>query len=160
MLHSVENQLAEQDVSDLSQQISTTLNCIPQSPVDPDDKKISKIKERQLPQRCPFCLNRGECSLLSSGAALRPAVNSADFSEHSRARDVFLTVEDPAGPMDYRVRNEDGNIQDYRLLPVRRYFRATAELCHAGTGLSITSISIPRCAEKNLIAIAVVISLR
>jgi two-component system heavy metal sensor histidine kinase CusS len=28
-------------------------------------------------------------------------VNSADFSEHSRARDVFLwTVEDPAGPMD------------------------------------------------------------
>jgi two-component system heavy metal sensor histidine kinase CusS len=44
MLHSVENHFAEQDVSDL-QQISTTLNRILQSPVDPDDKKISKIKE-------------------------------------------------------------------------------------------------------------------
>lgn len=38
MLHSVENHFAEQDVSDL-QQISTTLNRILQSPVDPDDKK-------------------------------------------------------------------------------------------------------------------------
>ena len=33
---------AEQDVSDL-QQISTTLNRILQSPVDPDEKKVSKI---------------------------------------------------------------------------------------------------------------------
>ncbi len=40
----LENHFAEQDVSDL-QQISTTLNRILQSPVDPDDKKISKIKE-------------------------------------------------------------------------------------------------------------------
>lgn len=38
MLHSVENHFAEQDVSDL-QQISTTLNRILQSPVDPDEKK-------------------------------------------------------------------------------------------------------------------------
>lgn len=55
MLHSVENHFAEQDVSDL-QQISTTLNRILQSPVDPDDKKIKQNKgiNCQLPQRCPF----------------------------------------------------------------------------------------------------------
>lgn len=44
MLHSVDKHFAEQDVSDLHQ-ISTTLNRILQSPVDPDEKKISKIKE-------------------------------------------------------------------------------------------------------------------
>src|SRR5699024_4889629 len=44
MLHSVENHFAQKDVIDL-QQISTTLNRILESPVDPDDKKISKIKE-------------------------------------------------------------------------------------------------------------------
>ncbi|EOT2525199.1 two-component sensor histidine kinase, partial [Escherichia coli] len=45
---------------------------------------------------------RGEVLYSSAqGAALRPAVNSADFSEHSRARDVFLwTVEDTARAMD------------------------------------------------------------
>ena len=54
MLHSVENHFAEQDVSDL-QQISTTLNRILQSPVDPDDKnKQNKGINCQLPQRCPF----------------------------------------------------------------------------------------------------------
>lgn len=44
MLHSVEKHFAEQDVSDL-QQISTTLSRILQSPADPDEKKVSKIKE-------------------------------------------------------------------------------------------------------------------
>jgi|GEM_PF-3174699 len=53
MLHSVENHFAEQDVSDL-QQISTTLNRILQSPVDPDDNKQNKGINCQLPQRCPF----------------------------------------------------------------------------------------------------------
>ncbi|MBL1465142.1 two-component sensor histidine kinase, partial [Klebsiella pneumoniae] len=95
---------AEQDVSDLHQ-ISTTLNRILQSPVDPDEKKISKIKESIASYRnvALLLLNpRGEVLYSSvQGAALRSAVSSADFSEHSRARDVFLwTVEDPAGPMD------------------------------------------------------------
>ncbi|MCQ4034059.1 hypothetical protein FK513_31440, partial [Klebsiella pneumoniae] len=72
-----------QDVSDL-QQISTTLNRILQSPVDPDDKKISKIKESIASYRnvALLLLNpRGEVLFSSAqGAALRPAVNSADFS--------------------------------------------------------------------------------
>lgn len=65
MLHSVENHFAEQDVSDL-QQISTTLNRILQSPVDPDDKKISKIKESIASYRnvALLLLNPvGKCSL-------------------------------------------------------------------------------------------------
>ena len=44
MLYSVENHFAEQDVSDL-QQISTAMNRILQSPADPDEKKLSKLKE-------------------------------------------------------------------------------------------------------------------
>lgn len=65
MLHSVENHFAEQDVSDL-QQISTTLNRILQSPVDPDEKsKQNKGVDCQLPQRCPFApQSQGKCSLV------------------------------------------------------------------------------------------------
>ncbi|MEX0576643.1 two-component sensor histidine kinase, partial [Enterobacter cloacae subsp. cloacae] len=44
MLHSVEKHFAEQDISDL-QQISRAMHRILQSPADPDEKKISKIKE-------------------------------------------------------------------------------------------------------------------
>ncbi len=134
MLHSVENHFAEQDVSDL-QQISTTLNRILQSPVDPDDKKISKIKESIASYRnvALLLLNpRGEVLFSSAqGGALRPAVNSADFSEHSRARDVFLGRWRILLTDGYRVRNEDGNIQDYRLLWSGDISGQTAELCHA-----------------------------
>ncbi|MEH3377229.1 copper/silver sensor histidine kinase SilS, partial [Enterobacter kobei] len=117
MLHSVENHFAEQDVSDL-QQISTTLNRILQSPVDPDEKKVSKIKESIASYRnvALLLLNpRGEVLFSSAqGAALRPAVNSADFSEHSRARDVFLwTVEDPARPMDT---GSEMKMETYRII--------------------------------------------
>ncbi|STW26211.1 sensor kinase CusS [Klebsiella michiganensis] len=66
MLHSVENHFAEQDVSDL-QQISTTLNRILQSPVDPDEKKVSKIKESIASYRnVAFCssIPGGKCSLV------------------------------------------------------------------------------------------------
>ncbi len=45
MLHSVENHFAEQDVSDLQQISALTRNRILQSSVDPDEKKVSKIKE-------------------------------------------------------------------------------------------------------------------
>lgn len=116
MLHSVENHFAEQDVSDL-QQISTTLNRILQSPADPDEKsKQNKGVDCQLPQRCPFApQSQGEVLFSSAqGAALRPAVNSADFSEHSRARDVFLwTVEDPARPMDT---GSEMKMETYRII--------------------------------------------
>jgi two-component system heavy metal sensor histidine kinase CusS len=116
MLHSVENHFAEQDVSDL-QQISTTLNRILQSPVDPDEKsKQNKGVDCQLPQRCPFApQSQGEVLFSSAqGAALHPAVNSADFSEHSRARDVFLwTVEDPARPMDT---GSEMKMETYRII--------------------------------------------
>ncbi len=90
MLHSVEKHFAEQDVSDL-QQISTTLSRILQSPADPDEK-VSKIKESIASYRnVALCSSIGGEVLFSSaqGAALRPAVNSADFSEHSRARMSF-----------------------------------------------------------------------
>jgi two-component system heavy metal sensor histidine kinase CusS len=41
-------------------------------------------------------------------------VNSADFSEHSRARDVFLwTVEDPARPMDT---GSEMKMETYRII--------------------------------------------
>ncbi len=61
MLHSVEKHFAEQDVSDL-QQISTTLSRILQSPADPDEKKVSKIKESSsIPGvRCCTALRRGQ----------------------------------------------------------------------------------------------------
>lgn len=103
MLHSVEKHFAEQDISDL-QQISTAMHRILQSPADPDQKKISKLKESIASYRnvAVLLLDPQGKTLFSSaqGAALRPAMNAADFSAHRRAQDVFLwTVEDPAAPM-------------------------------------------------------------
>ncbi|EHP4558166.1 Cu(+)/Ag(+) sensor histidine kinase, partial [Escherichia coli] len=162
-LHSVENHFAEQDVSDL-QQISTTLNRILQSPVDPDDKKISKIKESIASYRnvALLLLNpRGEVLFSSAqGAALRPAVNSADFSEHSRARDVFLwTVEDPAGPMDT---GSEMKMETYRIIASsgQAIFQGKQQNYVMLTGLSINfHLHYLDALKKNLIAIAVVISL-
>ena len=163
MLHSVENHFAEQDVSDL-QQISTTLNRILQSPVDPDDKKISKIKESIASYRnvALLLLNpRGEVLFSSAqGAALRPAVNSADFSEHSRARDVFLwTVEEPAGPMDT---GSEMKMETYRIIASsgQAIFQGKQQNYVMLTGLSINfHLHYLDALKKNLIAIAVVISL-
>lgn len=81
MLHSVENHFAEQDVSDL-QQISTTLNRILQSPVDPDDKKISKIKESIASYRnvALLLLNpRGKCSLAQLRGGTTPGSEFSRF---------------------------------------------------------------------------------
>ncbi|ECN8405759.1 copper/silver sensor histidine kinase SilS, partial [Salmonella enterica subsp. enterica serovar Typhimurium] len=157
------NHFAEQDVSDL-QQISTTLNRILQSPVDPDDKKISKIKESIASYRnvALLLLNpRGEVLFSSAqGAALRPAVNSADFSEHSRTRDVFLwTVEDPARPMDT---GSEMKMETYRIIASsgQAIFQGKQQNYVMLTGLSINfHLHYLDALKKNLIAIAVVISL-
>ncbi|EOC1318652.1 Cu(+)/Ag(+) sensor histidine kinase [Cronobacter turicensis] len=163
MLHSVENHFAEQDVSDL-QQINTTVHGILQSSADPDEKKISKIKESIASYRNVAVLlmdPQGNTLLSSSqGAALRPAMKTADFSSHRRAQDVFLwTVEDPLRPVHggpgmkmetYRIIASSGTAtlqgksQNYVLL----------------TGLSINfHLHYLDALKKNLIAIAVVISL-
>lgn len=163
MLHSVENHFAEQDVSDL-QQINTTVHGILQSSADPDEKKISKIKESIASYRNVAVLlmdPQGNTLLSSSqGAALRPAMKTADFSSHRRAQDVFLwTVEDPVRPVHggpgmkmetYRIIASSGTAtlqgksQNYVLL----------------TGLSINfHLHYLDALKKNLIAIAVVISL-
>jgi two-component system heavy metal sensor histidine kinase CusS len=50
----------------------------------------------------------------AQGAALRPAMNTADFSEHRRAQDVFLwTVEDPAENMHA---GSDMKMETYRII--------------------------------------------
>ena len=163
MLHSVENHFAEQDVSDL-QQINTTMHGILQSPADPDEKKISKIKESIASYRNVAVLlmdPQGNILFTSAqGAALRPAMKTADFGSHCRAQDVFLwTVEDPVMPVHggpgmkmetYRIIASSGTAtlqgknQNYVLL----------------TGLSINfHLHYLDALKKNLIAIAVVISL-
>ena len=163
MLHSVEKHFAEQDVSDL-QQISTTLSRILQSPADPDEKKVSKIKESIASYRnvALLLLNpRGEVLYSSAqGAALRPAVNSADFSEHSRARDVFLwTVEDTARAMDT---GSGMKMETYRIIASsgQATFQGKQQNYVMLTGLSINfHLHYLDALKKNLIAIAVVISL-
>lgn len=163
MLHSVEKHFAEQDISDL-QQISTAMYRILHSPADPDQKKISKIKESIASYRnvAVLLLDPQGNTLFSStqGAALRPAMKTADFSEHRRAQDVFLwTVEDPAPPMHagsamkmetYRIiassgtATLQGKTQDYVML----------------IGLSINfHLHYLEALKKNLLAIAAVISL-
>ncbi|WP_129232720.1 MULTISPECIES: Cu(+)/Ag(+) sensor histidine kinase [Cronobacter] len=163
MLHSVENHFAEQDVSDL-QQINTTMHGILQSSADPDEKKISKIKESIASYRNVAVLlmdPQGNTLFSSSqGAALRPAMKTADFSSHRRTQDVFLwTVEDPVRPVHggpgmkmetYRIIASSGTAtlqgksQNYVLL----------------TGLSINfHLHYLDALKKNLIAIAVVISM-
>ena len=78
MLHSVEKHFAEQDISDL-QQISSAMHRILQSPADPDQKKISKLKESVASYRnvAVLLLDPQGNTLFSSaqGAALRPAMN-------------------------------------------------------------------------------------
>jgi two-component system heavy metal sensor histidine kinase CusS len=64
-----------------------------QSPADPDQKKISKLKESIASYRnvAVLLLDPQGNTLFSSaqGAALRPAMNTADFSEHRRHRMCF-----------------------------------------------------------------------
>ena len=163
MLHSVEKHFAEQDVSDL-QQISTTLNRILQSPADADEKKISKIKESIASYRNIALLllsPQGEVLFSSAqGSALRSALNSADFSEHTRIRDVFLwTVEDPAEPM---FSGSGMKMETYRIIASsgQAIFQGKQQHYVMLTGLSINfHLHYLDALKKNLIAIAVVISL-
>ncbi len=102
MLHSVEKHFAEQDISDL-QQISSAMHRILQSPADPDERKVSKIKESIASYRnvAVLLLDPQGNELFSSaqGAALRPAVNTADFgTQPPRAGCVSLDGRDPSMP--------------------------------------------------------------
>ncbi|WP_234083198.1 Cu(+)/Ag(+) sensor histidine kinase [Enterobacter quasiroggenkampii] len=163
MLHSVEKHFAEQDISDL-QQISTTMHRILHSPADPDQKKISKIKESIASYRnvAVLLLDPHGNTLFSStqGAALRPAMKTADFSEHRRAQDVFLwTVEDPANPVHA---GSDMKMETYRIIASS----GTATLQGKTQdyvmliGLSINfHLHYLEALKKNLLAIAAVISL-
>ncbi|MCI4001476.1 Cu(+)/Ag(+) sensor histidine kinase [Dickeya dianthicola] len=163
MLHSVENHFAEQDVSDL-QQISTTMQRLLQSPAETDEKKINKINESIASYRnvAVLLLNPQAEVLFSSaqGAALRPAVNTADFSEHSRARDVFLwTVEDPARPM---LSAPDMTMETYRIIASSgvTVFQGKNQNYVMLIGLSINfHLHYLDALKKNLVAIATVISL-
>ncbi|EPM4163821.1 Cu(+)/Ag(+) sensor histidine kinase [Enterobacter chengduensis] len=137
MLHSVEKHFAEQDISDLKQ-ISSAMHRILHSPVDPDQKKITKIKESIASYRnvAVLLLDPQGNTLFSSaqGAALRPAMTAAGFSEHRGAQDVFLwTVEhaptNPHAGSDMNMKREtyrivasagtatlQGKTQDYVML--------------------------------------------
>ncbi|SFT44168.1 two-component system, OmpR family, heavy metal sensor histidine kinase CusS [Kosakonia arachidis] len=163
MLHSVENHFAEQDVSDL-QQISTTMQRLLQSPADPDEKKISKIKESIASYRNVAVLlldAQGEVLFSSAqGAALHPAVNTADFREHSRARDVFLwTVAAPARAM---LSSHDMKMETYRIIASSGVtaFQGKNQNYVMLIGLSINfHLHYLDALKKNLVAIATVISL-
>ncbi|MCK7450178.1 Cu(+)/Ag(+) sensor histidine kinase [Enterobacter chengduensis] len=165
MLHSVEKHFAEQDISDLKQ-ISSAMHRILHSPVDPDQKKITKIKESIASYRnvAVLLLDPQGNTLFSSaqGAALRPAMTAAGFSEHRRAQDVFLwTVEhaptNPHAGSDMNMKREtyrivasagtatlQGKTQDYVML----------------IGLSINfHLHYLEALKKNLLLIAAAISL-
>ncbi len=162
MLHSVEKHFAEQDISDL-QQISRAMHRILQSPADPDEKKISKIKESLASYRNVAVLlldPRGNVLLSSQGEAIRPAVNTADFSAHRRAQDVFLwTVEDAGKAMHA---GSDMKMETYRIIASSGTATLQGKEQHYVMliGLSINfHLHYLEALKKNLIAIAVAISL-
>jgi len=163
MLHSVEKHFAEQDVRDLKQ-ISLTMNRILQTPVAPDQKKISKIKESISDYRnvAVLILTDGGDVLFSSpqGATLRSAVNASNFTAHSRAREIFLwTVKEPA----LLMRNgSDMKMQTYRIVASsgKATLNGKPQTYQMIIGLSIDfHLHYLEALKKNLIAIAFVISL-
>lgn len=163
MLHSVEKHFAEQDISDL-QQISSAMHRILQSPADPDQKKISKLKESVASYRnvAVLLLDPQGNTLFSSaqGAALRPAMNTANFSEHLQAQDVFLwTVEDPVNPMHA---GSDMKMETYRIIASsgRTTLQGKTQDYVMLIGLSINfHLHYLEALKKNLFAIAAAISL-
>ena len=163
MLHSVEKHFAEQDISDL-QQISSAMHRILQSPADPDQKKISKLKESVASYRnvAVLLLDPQGNTLFSSaqGAALRPAMNTANFSEHRQAQDVFLwTVEDPVKPMHA---GSDMKMETYRIIASsgRTTLQGKTQDYVMLIGLSINfHLHYLEALKKNLFAIAAAISL-
>ena len=163
MLHSVEKHFAEQDINDL-QQISTAMHRILQSPADPDEKKISKIKESIASYRNVAVLlldARGEVLFSTAqGAALRPAVNTAAFSTHSRARDVFLWTVDDSTRQSHS--GAEMKSDTYRIIASSgtATLQGKAQNYVMLIGLSINfHLHYLDALKKNLIAIAVVISL-
>ncbi|HFK5733470.1 Cu(+)/Ag(+) sensor histidine kinase [Enterobacter sichuanensis] len=162
MLHSVEKHFAEQDVSDL-QQISSAMHRILQSPADPDQKKISKLKESLAGYRnvAVLLLDPQGNSLFSSaqGAALRPAMNTANFSQHRQAQDVFLwTVDDPDMAMHA---GSDMKMETYRIIASSgtATLQGKTQNYVMLIGLSINfHLHYLEALKKNLFAIAAVIS--
>ncbi|EQC2548585.1 Cu(+)/Ag(+) sensor histidine kinase [Enterobacter sichuanensis] len=162
MLHSVEKHFAEQDVSDL-QQISSAMHRILQSPADPDQKKISKLKESLAGYRnvAVLLLDPQGNTLFSSaqGAALRPAMNTANFSQHRQAQDVFLwTVDDPDMAMHA---GSDMKMETYRIIASSgtATLQGKTQNYIMLIGLSINfHLHYLEALKKNLFAIAAVIS--
>lgn len=162
MLHSVEKHFAEQDVSDL-QQISSAMHRILQSPADPDQKKISKLKESLAGYRnvAVLLLDPQGNTLFSSaqGAALRPAMHTANFSQHRQAQDVFLwTVDDPDMAMHA---GSDMKMETYRIIASSgtATLQGKTQNYVMLIGLSINfHLHYLEALKKNLFAIAAVIS--
>ncbi|HHK9554733.1 Cu(+)/Ag(+) sensor histidine kinase [Enterobacter sichuanensis] len=162
MLRSVEKHFAEQDVSDL-QQISSAMHRILQSPADPDQKKISKLKESLAGYRnvAVLLLDPQGNTLFSSaqGAALRPAMNTANFSQHRQAQDVFLwTVDDPDMAMHA---GSDMKMETYRIIASSgtATLQGKTQNYVMLIGLSINfHLHYLEALKKNLFAIAAVIS--
>ena len=162
MLHSVEKHFAEQDISDL-QQISRAMHRILQSPADPDEKKISKIKESLASYRNVAVLlldPRGNVLFSSQGEAIRPAVNTADFSAHRRAQDVFLWSVEDAGKAMHA--GSDMKMETYRIIASsgRTTLQGKTQDYVMLIGLSINfHLHYLEALKKNLFAIAAAISL-
>ncbi|MHA1009712.1 Cu(+)/Ag(+) sensor histidine kinase [Enterobacter roggenkampii] len=162
MLHSVEKHFAEQDVSDL-QQISSAMHRILQSPADPDQKKISKLKESLASYRnvAVLLLDPQGNTLFSSaqGAALRPAMNTANFSQHRQAQDVFLWTVD--GPDMAMHAGSDMKMETYRIIASSgtATLQGKTQNYVMLIGLSINfHLHYLEALKKNLFAIAAVIS--
>ncbi|MDR0174487.1 Cu(+)/Ag(+) sensor histidine kinase [Enterobacter sichuanensis] len=162
MLHSVEKHFAEQDVSDL-QQISSAMHRILQSPADPDQKKISKLKESLAGYRnvAVLLLDPQGNTLFSSaqGAALRPAMNTANFSQHRQAQDVFLWTVD--GPDMAMHAGSDMKMETYRIIASSgtATLQGKTQNYVMLIGLSINfHLHYLEALKKNLFAIAAVIS--
>jgi two-component system heavy metal sensor histidine kinase CusS len=162
MLHSVEKHFAEQDVSDL-QQISSAMHRILQSPADPDQKKISKLKESLASYRnvAVLLLDPQGNTLFSSaqGAALRPAMNTANFSQHRQAQDVFLWTVD--GPDMAMHAGSDMKMETYRIIASSgtATLQGKTQNYVMLIGLSINfHLHYLEALKQNLFAIAAVIS--
>jgi two-component system heavy metal sensor histidine kinase CusS len=162
MLHSVEKHFAEQDVSDL-QQISSAMHRILQSPVDPDQKKINKLKESLASYRnvAVLLLDPQGNTLFSSaqGAALRPAMNTANFNQHRQAQDVFLWTVD--GPDTAMHAGSDMKMETYRIIASSgtATLQGKTQNYVMLIGLSINfHLHYLEALKQNLFAIAAVIS--
>ncbi|WHP32878.1 Cu(+)/Ag(+) sensor histidine kinase [Trabulsiella odontotermitis] len=164
MLHSVEKHFAEQDVSDL-QQINATLNNILHASATSEGQKITKMREFLASYRgISAVLQDAQGEILfstSQGASLLPALKDVTFPVNRPAGEIFTWTADNHSAVSThsgaQMKREtfriiassgdyirDGKPQPYQLL----------------IGLSINfHLHYLAALKKNLIAIAVVISL-